>query len=360
MEQTLHALREQGAEVRVEQANVADPAQLEAALAPLGESQPPLVAVFHAAGVLEDALLPELDEDALQRALAGKACGALNLHRLTRDQPIDPFVLFSSFAGLAGTPSQAAYAAANTFLDALARHRAALGLPAVSIAWTTWAGSGLAVAAGGVERLAAAGVPPLDPTVGLELIEEAVGSGRAQVAAAAFDWERLKRALAGPAARELLGELVHDDPEQAAERGTLRDAILALDSQAERKRMMREFLVERVAEVLRIAPTDVDTEAAFQDLGFDSLMAIEVRDRLEVALGMRLSAAVLYAHPTPQSLADGLVERIESAGAPPPPPPASGTEGPASGDGSPDDVSKLGEDELADLLAEELDTMGGS
>src|SRR5207302_3287360 len=213
---------------------------------------------------------------------------------------------------------------------------------------------------GGVERLAAAGVPPLDPTVGLELIEEAVGSGRAQVAAAAFDWERLKRALAGPAARELLGELVQEDAEQAAERGAVRDAILALDSQAERKRLMREFRVERVAEVLRIAPTDVDTEAAFQDLGFDSLMAIEVRDRLEVALGMRLSAAVLYAHPTPQSLADGLVERIESAGAPPPPPPASGTEGPASGDGSPDDVSKLGEDELADLLAEELDTMGGS
>jgi myxalamid-type polyketide synthase MxaE and MxaD len=145
----LDELREAGAEIRVELADLADAGQLARTL------PADLAGVFHLAGVLEDALIATLDDALLHRALEGKAAGAWNLHTLTADLPVEHFVLFSSLAGLFGSPGQGAYAAANTFLDGLAEHRAALGLPAQSIDWGTWSGTGLAVAAGGVGRRAA-------------------------------------------------------------------------------------------------------------------------------------------------------------------------------------------------------------
>ncbi len=156
----LAALRTR-ADIRVAAADVADAEQLGAALRAAGPR--PIAGVIHAAGVLADARIDDLDDHALRRALAGKARGAWHLHRLTAGQPVELFLLVSSLAGVIGSPGQAAYAAANCFLDTLALHRAAAGLPGVSVAFGPVAGSGLALTSPGFERLAARGVPPLDP-----------------------------------------------------------------------------------------------------------------------------------------------------------------------------------------------------
>ncbi|TYB50687.1 SDR family NAD(P)-dependent oxidoreductase [Nonomuraea sp. PA05] len=347
----LEELREAGAKVRVELADLADPGQL-ARMLPAD-----LAGVFHLAGVLEDALISTIDDDLLRRALAGKAAGAWNLHTLTADLPVEHFVLFSSLAGLFGSPGQGAYAAANTFLDGLAEHRAALGLPAQSIDWGTWSGTGLAVEAGGVERLAARGLPPLSPEVALDLLEEALGSDRGHLVAAAFDWAAFGRAGLGPdLARMLEGQVSADRPVAGAERGAIKAAALAATGAAARLDVLRRFLLEQVGSVLGRAPESLDTTSPLQELGFDSLMAMELRTRLETGLDLRLSATVVYTYPTVEALADGLAQRIGDERLPV-------QETNQTTDGSPDtpgELAELGEDELAALLAEELDLKGGT
>ncbi|MFC5829635.1 beta-ketoacyl synthase N-terminal-like domain-containing protein [Nonomuraea insulae] len=341
----LDELRAAGAEVRVEQVDLADAEQLAGAL------PADLAGVFHLAGVLEDALITTIDDDLLHRALAGKAAGAWNLHTLTTSLPVEHFVLFSSLAGLFGSPGQGAYAAANTFLDALAEHRADLGLPAQSIDWGTWSGTGLAVEAGGVDRLAARGLPPLSPEVALDLLEEALGSGRRHLVAAAFDWAAFGRAGLGPdLARMLAGQVSADRPATGAERGAVRTAALAATGAAGRLDVLRRFLLEQVGGVLGRGPESVDTSVPLQELGFDSLMAMELRTRLETGLDLRLSATVVYTFPTVEALADGLAQRLGD------PQPAQTREEPDV----PADLSGLDDEELAALLTEELDLKGGT
>ncbi|MFC6368029.1 SDR family NAD(P)-dependent oxidoreductase, partial [Nonomuraea thailandensis] len=370
----LDELRAVGAEIRVELADLADAGQLARTI------PPDLAGVFHLAGVLEDALVATLDDDLLHRALAGKAAGAWHLHTLTADLPVEHFVLFSSLAGLFGSPGQGAYAAANTFLDGLAEHRAALGLPAQSIDWGTWSGTGLAVAAGGVERLAARGLPPLSPEVALDLLDEALGSGRRHLVAAAFDWAAFGRAGLGPdLARMLDGQVSADRPAAGAERGAVRKAALAATAAAGLLDVLRRFLLEQVGAVLGRTPESLDTSAPLQELGFDSLMAMELRTRLETGLDLRLSATVVYTFPTVEALADGLAQRLaaERPAAPdtttaqdaeprvPDEPSGPGLSGEPGGPdmsgepGGPGGLAALDEQELAALLAEELDLKGG-
>ncbi|WP_239311614.1 SDR family NAD(P)-dependent oxidoreductase, partial [Frankia sp. Cj3] len=302
-DEDLAGLRAAGVTVQAAAVDVADARQLAGALRP-GGAAPPVGGVFHLAGVLEDALVTDLTETAVMRAFAGKGIGAWNLHMLTLDQPVEFFVLFSSLAGLIGSPGQGAYAAASAFLDALARHRAAVGLPALSIDWGTWSGDGLA--AGGVERLAARGVLPLDPDTGIELLGEAVTNGAAWLAAAGFSLELLHQAGAGPAARQLFAGLL---PAGRPGEPSGRDLVLAA-APAERRQVLRQLLTGEVARVLGAERAAVHPNVPLQELGFDSLMAIELRNRLEAGLRIRLSATLVYAHPTISDMADALLAKV--------------------------------------------------
>ncbi|WP_405824896.1 SDR family NAD(P)-dependent oxidoreductase [Streptomyces sp. NBC_01390] len=370
-------LRAAGCEVRVAGVDLANPAELRAALKGTPGrhvDHPPVGGVFHLAGVLEDALLPDLDERALARACAGKAAGAWNLHELTRDEPVELFVLFSSLAGLIGSPGQGAYAAANSCLDALARHRAALGLPGQSIDWGPWGGASLAETGGGVDRLAARGVPPLDPDEALALLDEAMGSGLPHLAVSAFAPERLLRAGIWPAARGLLAPLLPGEDTASdgttaddtrggggggAQRpGAVRDELLALVTPVRRRHTLSAFLIEQVSQVLGARADGVEADVPFQHLGFDSLMAVELRGRLEAALNLRLSATLVYAHPTVDALADQLLTRLEAAQDQPEPArepgghPDAARATPAGPGG---DLSHLDDSEVAALLAAELE-----
>nr|WP_020497365.1 type I polyketide synthase [Sciscionella marina] len=307
-----------GATVTVSACDTADREALAALLGDLPTAHP-LTAVLHTAGVLEDAVVTNLTQDQLARVLAPKVDAAWNLHELTKDHDLAEFILFSSAGGVFGAPGQANYAAANTFLDALARHRAANGLPACSMAWGLWAQTSTLTEDLGTSdraRLAASGAG-LSATEGLALFDTARAHGAAVLVPAKLDLAGLRsRSAEVPA---LLRGLIRPSTAlrsaasaSAAVAGELRQRLAPM-TVAERTRLLTDLVLTEVARVLGFAPgTDIDPGAAFTELGFDSLTAVDMRNRLGAATGIRLPATLVFDYPT----ANALVEYLDTELAP--------------------------------------------
>ncbi|MEV7190609.1 SDR family NAD(P)-dependent oxidoreductase, partial [Streptomyces sp. NPDC093510] len=285
----------------------------------------PVRSVFHAAGVLDDATLRRLTPDKLSAVLAPKAVAARHLHELTAGQALDRFVLFSSSAGVFGNAGQANYAAANAYLDALAAHRRASGLPATSLAWGLWSGpSGMTghLDAADLARLARSGVRPLTPELGLELLDAALaGRGAEQSLLVPLDLDtpalRASAASEGAPVPHLLRTLVrartvHRAAGPAAApagtdgggQGAALRARLAELPAAEREAALLDVVQSYAATVLGFGGTaEIGATRPFKELGFDSLMAVEFRNRLGAATGVRLAATTVFDYPTPRELA---------------------------------------------------------
>ncbi|MFJ8492654.1 type I polyketide synthase [Streptomyces sp. NPDC094038] len=307
----LAEITELGGQVTVAAVDAADRDALRAVLDGI-PAQHPLTGVVHAAGTLDDGVLAALTADRLDTVLRPKADAAWNLHELTRDADLSEFVVFSSAAGVLGVPGQANYAAANTFLDALVAHRRARGLAATSLAWGLWAES--SELTGHLDdtahrRNARHGTRPLTTPEGLALFDSAGATDHAllvpltlrhggdpgQIPPVLRDLVRTRR----PAAAE---------PTPAASGGsTLADRLLALDAAAR-----EEFVIGLVrAEASTVLGRDgIPATRAFKDLGFDSLTAVELRNRLSTATGLRLSPTLVFDHPTAQSLARHLLTEV--------------------------------------------------
>ena len=312
-----------GARVVAVAADVADPAQVARALALVPPGHP-LTAVVHAAGVLDDATLAGLDPGRLDAVLRPKADGAWHLHRLTRDADLAAFLLFSSAAGVVGSPGQGAYAAANTFLDGLAALRVGAGLPATSVGWGLWqSGSAMTGALSGADRarMDRSGLLPLSAARALELLDAALRGPAAAPVAVRLDLARLAEVpdLAPP-----LRSLVRPaDPGAARTQRPdgLRERIAACGPDPEAARELVAGVVQQyVQTVLGRAPgpDTAQDPRSFKELGFDSLTAVELRNRLGRATGLRLAATLVFDHPTPAALADHLLRQL----APPEPGPA--------------------------------------
>ncbi|MDG9715513.1 type I polyketide synthase [Streptomyces sp. DH24] len=267
-------------------------------------------AVVHAAGVLEDGLAAHLTPERLARAVAVKADSAQHLHDLTRGRDLDAFVLFSSVTGVLGNAGQAAYAAANARLDALARHRRALGLPATSVAGGPGAGAGLAADATVTEHFRRQGIRPLEPSRAVAALQRALDEDATCTTVADVDWARFAAATAH-APRPLLADLpeaappARTDPGQspAPGRGTLAAELRGRPAAAQ-DRLLLDLVLDHVAGVLGHADrTAVDPGRAFKDLGFDSLTGVTLRHRLAAATGLSLPATLVFDHPTPAALA---------------------------------------------------------
>ncbi|BCJ55970.1 hypothetical protein Asp14428_74450 [Actinoplanes sp. NBRC 14428] len=303
-----------GAEVRIAACDVADRAALADLLATVDR---PLTAVVHTAGVLDDGLVTALTPEKIDAVLRPKADAALALHELTRDLPLEAFVLYSSAASVLAGAGQGNYAAANAFLDALAAHRRANGLPAVSLGWGYWSqASGMTghLDRGGLtDRMARAGVLPISAADGLALFDAAVGGTRPVVFPLRLDHAVL-RAGATPLPAVLRGlvrtnarRIVRDEP--AA--GTSPAERLAGLSRAEQDEALLEVVRGVVAGALGHASAgDVTPDMSFKELGFDSLTSVEMRNRLGAATGLRLRATVAFDHPTPIAMARFLREQL--------------------------------------------------
>ncbi|MFE4968800.1 SDR family NAD(P)-dependent oxidoreductase [Streptomyces sp. NPDC056660] len=316
-----------GAEVTSVAADVAD----EAAVARLVAGIPaehPLTAVVHAAGVLDDATLRTLDPARLDAVLRPKADGARHLDRFTRDADLAAFVLFSSAAGLVGSAGQGAYAAANVHLDSLATVRARAGLPATSVAWGLWqSDSAMTGGLSGTDRarMTRGGVLPLSAARSLALFDAALDAGEPALAAVRLDTGRLAgTADVAPVLRALVRRRAAERAPDAAPVG---DGLLELLAAAEperRRELVADTVFRYIATVLGRAPGAEGGDAdgrSFKELGFDSLTAVELRNRLGRATGLRLPATLVFDHPTPAALADHLLDRLG-----PEPEPGAGTD----------------------------------
>ncbi|WP_461012488.1 SDR family NAD(P)-dependent oxidoreductase, partial [Streptomyces capparidis] len=303
-----------GARVTVAACDAADRDALAAALAAV-PAEHPLTGVVHAAGVLDDGLLASLTPGQVDTVLRPKIQAAWNLHELTRDADLSAFVLFSSAAATLGGPGQANYAAANAFLDALAGHRRAHGLPGLSVAWGLWArASGMTghLDTADLARLRRSGITPLSDEDGLALFDAALTADRPALLAAGLDTTDLAepvppllRGLAGAPARRTARTAGGGADDQALARR------LAPLPEAERDRVLLDLVSEHAATVLGHAtPQDVHPGQAFRTLGFDSLTAVELRNRLTAATGLRLPPTLVFDHPTPTALAAHLRERL--------------------------------------------------
>ncbi|MEV4630609.1 type I polyketide synthase, partial [Micromonospora sp. NPDC049523] len=274
----------------------------------------PLTAVVHTAGVLDDATVTSLTPERLDGVLRPKVDGAWHLHRLTADQPLTAFIVFSSVSGIVGTAGQANYAAGNTFLDALAAHRRARGLPATSIAWGLWGGTsgmGSNLGEGELARWGRAGIVGLPPERAIALFDAAGGQDRPLVVAAALDLSRRDpdRLPAPP-----LRGLVRTRPRRpavpvATEVSWARYAAsLTVD---ERRTLVSDLVRTRAAAALgHTDPAVIDAARAFRELGFDSLAGVDLRNRLIADTGLRLPTTVVFDYPSPGALAEYLLTQI--------------------------------------------------
>ncbi|MFE9462047.1 type I polyketide synthase, partial [Streptomyces californicus] len=264
-------------------------------------------AVVHTAGVVDDGLITSLTPAQVERVLRPKLLGARNLHELTRDRELDAFVLFSSLAGVLGGAGQANYAAANAYLDALATHRVAQGLPAASLAWGPWEGDGMAAEHEVADRLRRTGLTPLPP----EQAVRALGRGHGPLVVADADWAR----LAAGSTQRLLDELPEVRAvrlaEPPAEQRPDLLARLAGRPAEEQSAVLLEAVREEIAAVLRYAdPARIGADQEFLALGFDSLTSIELRNRLATRTGLTLPATLTLEQRTPAGVAAHLCERM--------------------------------------------------
>ncbi|MXM69183.1 SDR family NAD(P)-dependent oxidoreductase, partial [Streptomyces sp. HUCO-GS316] len=301
-------LEEFGAEVSVAACDVSDRAALSAVLdgIPAGH---PLTGVVHTAGVLDDGVVASLSAERLDAVLGAKADAAWHLHELTLGRPLAAFVVFSSSAGVFGAPGQGNYAAANTFLDALASHRRAMGLPAVSLAWGLWAAGGMGERLGAAElrRLGRNGFPAMTVEQGLALFDSALTADDALRVLVRLDLPALRAAGAasGPLSPVLRG-LVTPARRAAGNTSTGESlhARLADLPAEERGPELLDLVRTEVARVLGHPSADsVAADQAFKDLGFDSLSAVELRNRLNAVTGLRLPATLVFDHPTATAVA---------------------------------------------------------
>jgi acyl carrier protein len=245
---------------------------------------------------------------------------AWHLHELTRDLDLSAFVLFSSAAGTLGSAGQANYAAANAFLDGLAQHRRASGLPALSLAWGLWQdASELTAGLGEADRarLAAAGFAPMPAGDGLALFDAAPAAGRAVLLTARLDLAALRAAARSGLLHPLLRGLVRRPTAPAGGAGgpQLPDRLAGLPV-AEQRQLLLDVVRGQVADVLGYAgPAAVATDRGLLDMGFDSLTAVELRNRLNRATGLRLPTTLAFDYPTPAAIADYLHGEVAPGGA---------------------------------------------
>ncbi|EXU62141.1 polyketide synthase, partial [Streptomyces sp. PRh5] len=331
-----------GAEVTVAACDAADRDALAAVLDAVPEHQP-LTGVVHAAGVTIAASLLETELADAARVVSGKVAGAVNLDELLGDRELDAFVVFSSISGVWGGGSQGVYGSGNAFLDALVEQRRARGLAGTAVSWGPWAEGGMATRDDAGEQLARRGLPAMAPQLAIAALERAVAGDDGLVTVVDVDWERFAPAFTAVRHSRFLSELEevqrletkgNDDERAEAAGAQLRERLEPL-TEGERDRALLDLVRKHAAAVLGFASAEmVEPNRAFRDLGFDSLTAVDLRNRLAAETGLSLPATLVFDYPSAGTLAAYL--RTEVLGTSSSPALAAGS-GAVAGSGADDD-----------------------
>ncbi len=342
-----------GAQVVVLGADVANPEELAAAFERIDKQLPPLRGIIHTAGTLADGLLHQQSWGQFARVLAPKVAGTWNLHRLAAGRSLDFLVCFSSIAATFGSPGQANYVAANAFLDGFAQHRRTLGLPGTSINWGPWAESRMEASNG--DRRAAQGLALLTTAQALQALTTTLQQRQTQLQAVLVDWPAFLAQLPQALQRTLLSRfgVTLTSPPVAAP--SLRQHLEALP-QPERRAVLVEQIRELAAQVLKLeSAADVAPRQALFELGLDSIMALELKNRLANSLGCSLRQTLVFDYPTAETLADHLGQAVPGLLDPRPltPPQPSSSQTLAA------EIDELSEEEAEALLAQMIGKLTG-
>ena len=345
--------RQRDVAVAVVEADIAVRADASRLFSTIAASMPPLRGVLHAAGVLDDGVLQQQNWQDFERVLRPKVDGAWNLHELTSEMSLDFFVCFSSMVALFGSPAQGNYVAANSFMDALAHYRRAQSLPALSINWSPWARVGMAadLKMRDQRRLAKRGVRSIDPEDALRALDRLMGTGAAQVGVLPIDWPIFLQASPGADIPPYFEHVLERTEPVAA------STLLANLRQApaeERPSLLVAHLKVEIAQVLELGDAEVIAmQHRLFDLGIDSLMAVELRNRLKAGLELNLSATLLFDYPTLEALVPHLLAELGLA--------AEQCEDPVKEQVDVDqiaaDIGELSEEKAEELLRKELEKM---
>ena len=310
-------LKELGAKATIASCDASDRKALAKLIAQI-PTEHPLGAVFHCAGVLADATIETLTKEQIEQVFAPKADAAHNLHELTAEEDLSAFVLYSSAAGTMGGPGQANYAAANVYLDALAQRRRAEGKQATAIAWGLWQRESAMTAnlsEADLARMRSGGIEALSDERGLELLDAAISADRSAALAVPIDTTSLRATASAGALPPILSGLVRAPRKRSAATGSLVQKLTSLP-EAEHEAYVLDLVRGEVAAVLgHSSGKEVDSTRAFQELGFDSLAAVELRNRLDLSSGLRLAATVVFDYPNAIALAEHLLAEATASGA---------------------------------------------
>jgi 4-hydroxyphenylalkanoate synthase len=320
-------LQSAGAQVELLACDVADPDAVTALMSQVAQRCPPLCGVIHAAGVLDDAVIGSLTPDRLGAVLRAKVDAAWNLHNATRHLNLSMFVLCSSIAATVGAPGQGNYAAANAFLDSFAAHRRAMGLAGTSLVWGLWEqASGMTAHLSGrdLARISSSGLAPMNPGQALKLFDDALTIDHPVTVAARLDRSALNAKARNGSLPALFSGLVRSPRRRLADgpvdaTGSKSALTRRLDglTRDEQRALLAELVCAQAAAVLgHPTPEDIDGDATFEDLGFDSLTAVELRNRLKTVTGLALPPTLIFDHPSPGALAAHLAGSLTDTAAP--------------------------------------------
>ncbi|MCI0729577.1 MAG: SDR family NAD(P)-dependent oxidoreductase [Chloroflexi bacterium] len=303
------ALEAKGASVHLAPVDVSDDEQIGAFLKQYRrEGWPPIRGLVHSAGLTRDQLLMRMDQEAFDAPLGPKMLGAWSLHRLLAGEPLDFFVLFSSITATLGMFGQANYAAGNAFMDALAHYRRAQGLPAMSINWGEWAEIGMAARMNLQERRIQNGMGAIAPEQGLQLLGQLLQQQPVQVAVMPVNWQAWRK-TAYPLYADFEEELT--EPGRAGDgQPNLMQELLLFDSQAERQRFVEAQLQGSLAAIMRLKPDQLDPRRPLDTLGLDSIMAVELKNRIEASLGVTFSIVDLLQGASLSNLAERVLDKL--------------------------------------------------
>ena len=355
----LATLEEKGARIQILKGDVSKSEDLASALAGAKETMPPLRGIIHAAGVLDDGILLQQSQSRLGTVMAPKVQGTWNLHLLTRDLPLDFFVMFSSTAAILGSPGQSNYAAANAFLDGFAAYRQAQGLPATSINWGAWAEVGMA-AQHNTEKLR--GVKTFTSTEGLRALGQILQQNASQLVVLPTNWaEGLMSYSSGeesPIYREITAQVKRRGTKKV-EAPRKSNLVHQLSTTVPNKRMplLIDHIRQNAAQVLKVDHSNnIDLHQPLHAMGLDSLMAVELRNTLGFSVGKTLPATLLFEYPTVNELAQYIAKEVLALEAEEKSVPAEASQKPepTSNNLQAAELDDLSEDELANLLEAKL------
>ncbi|WP_218081861.1 type I polyketide synthase [Anthocerotibacter panamensis] len=335
-----------GAQVLVLQADIAQAPEVARILEKIALALPPLKGIVHAAGVLDDGVLLQQNGERFAGVLAPKVQGAWHLHQLTRAQPLDFFVLFSSMAAVLGPRGQGSYAAANAFLDALAHQRRAEGLPGLSINWSAWAQGGMAAKLDprDQQRLTDQGLRTIPPELGLQILGQALAQQWTQVGVMPVEWAVFAQQFVQGTLPPLLSGLVQAPARPLSLKETLLTAADGLP-------LIEDQISRLVAQVLRLPPSQVSPERPLTDLGLDSLMAIELGDQIQAHCGVSVPLAQFFQEVSIAQLAQQVLEQLTTAPRPAMPEPAPPRVSPDNAADLLDQLDQLSNEEVNRLLS---------